>query len=255
MDAPIRVLIVDDEELGRRRVGALLAGDPGVRVVGECEDGASAVEAITRLRPDLVFLDVQMPRLDGLGVVREVGVEEMPVVIFVTAYDEFALRAFEANAQDYLLKPFDNERFEAALSRARRVVRHRRTEAAVPGLRALLESLPDEERYPERFLVKTGEHYVFVRAADVDWVEAADNYVALHVGARKYLLRDSLNSFARRLSPRRFLRVRRSAIINLDRVAALRVYSGTEYEVTLSTGVTLVTGRSYRDQVRAALFS
>jgi two-component system LytT family response regulator len=255
MESPVRVLVVDDEELGRRKLAALLARASGVELVGECEDGLAAVEAIARLRPDLVFLDVQMPRLDGFGVVREVGVEEMPVVVFVTAFDRFALQAFEANAQDYLLKPFDDERFETALARGCRAVRHRRTDAAIPGLGALLSSLPAAERHPERLMVRTGEQYVFVRTAEVDWIEAADNYVTLHVGARKHLLRETMNGLERRLSPRRFLRVGRSAIINLDRVASLRVYSGTEYEVTLTNGVTLLTGRAYRDQVRAALFT
>lgn len=249
----LRVVIADDEQHGRERMRTLLDAAPDVTVLRECADGEAASRAVRELRPDVLVLAVPSPGQDALEVLElEPGLA--PATIVVTAGGEHAARAFEVNAVDYLLKPVGAERFGAALDRARTVVRHRRGEGLEARLEALVRSLAAREPFPDRFLVKAGAEYVFVRAADVDWIEAADNYVVLHAGDRKHMVRTSLSAFQKQLSPRRFLRIHRSAVVNLDRVRAIRPYSGVEYEVVLICGRTLLTGRRYREHVRASLF-
>jgi two-component system, LytTR family, response regulator len=234
----IRALVVDDEPLARERVLTLLQHETDVEVVGECSDGGQAVSAIQQHSPDLVFLDVQMPGCDGFEVIQNIGTERMPMVIFVTAYDQYALRAFEVHALDYLLKPFDEERLNEALDRAVKIVRGTRDY--------------NEGRAPlTRLIVREPGRILFLDASDVDWIEAAENYVYLHAGAKKHLVRGTIKSFAERLDPARFARIHRSAIVNLSRVKELVPRSAhADYHVVLVDGTRLVASRSYADGVR-----
>lgn len=247
----IRTLVVDDEPLARERLRSLLEAEPDVEVLGECADGAEAVRAIRRAAPDLVFLDVQMPAMGGFDVVRELGGERMPLVVFATAYDEFALRAFEVNALDYLLKPIDEDGFSRSLERARA-----RIAAGAPRpdprLLALLASLPAEGAYAERLTVRTGRRYVVVRTAEVDWVAAEDNYVRLHVGRESHLLRETMAGMERILDPRRFVRIHRSTIVNVDRVRSIETWGVGEFVVMLQDGTKLQSSRGYREHLREA---
>ena len=247
--SPIRTLIVDDEPLGRERIRMLLQDDPEVLLVGECKDGHEAVEAIKAQQPDLVFLDVQMPELDGLGVIRTIGIAHMPAVIFVTAFDEYAVHAFEVHALDYLLKPFDIERFAEAFERAAELIRHRQKTDLDRRLARLLDDLKPAAKGLERLMIKTQQRIYFIRTDEVDWIEAAGNYVRLHVGGKTHLLRQTMNALERQLDPNRFLRIHRSTIVNIDRVRDLhRMFNG-EYEVRLYDGTTLTLSRGYRSQL------
>jgi len=248
----VRVLIVDDETVARRRIRRLLAGEPDVTVVGECADGASAVRAITRDRPDVAFLDVQMPELDGFDVVQAISPKDLPAVVFVTAFDRYALRAFDVHAIDYLLKPFTRERFQTALSRARdRLDRRGRDH----NIAALLEHLRAKRRYPDRVAVRAADHFIVVDWRDVDWIEAADNYVKLHLGAKQLLVRDTLTSIERQLNPDRFARIHRSAIVQLDRIAELHPAGHGDAEVILRGGTRLTLSRTCRERVQRFFLS
>jgi two-component system, LytTR family, response regulator len=242
----IRVLIVDDEAVARRRLRRLLANEADVVVAGECGDGRTAVHAIARDAPDLVFLDVRMPELDGFEVVQSIAAAERPKIVFVTAFDRYALRAFDVHAVDYLLKPFTRERFHLALGRAR----ERRAERpGDPRLPALLRDLRSAHRYPSRVAVRAGDKYVVVNWRDVDWIEAADNYVSLHVGPREFLLRDTLASIEQQLDPEQFVRIHRSAIVQLDRVVELRPATHGDVQVKLRNGACLALSRTWRQRV------
>ncbi len=244
MTTMLRVLIVDDEMVARRRIRRLLASEGDIASVTECEDGASALTAIATERPDVVFLDVQMPELDGFDVVRSIAPAELPAIVFVTAYDQYALQAFDVHAIDYLLKPFTRERFRTALSRARERLLGR----ARPGDDdRLIEHLRTTRRYPARVAVRTTDRLVVVHWADVDWVEAADNYVTLHVGAREYLLRETLASLEQQLDPERFGRIHRSALVQFDRIAELHPASHGDIDLVLRNGVRLTVSRTWRD--------
>ncbi|HEX6370826.1 MAG TPA: response regulator [Longimicrobium sp.] len=244
----VRTLIVDDEDLARQRITELLADEPDFAVVGECGDGEEAAREIRRLRPDLVFLDVQMPEMDGFEVLSTIDPARAPVVVFVTAYDEFALRAFEAHAIDYLLKPFYRPRFHVALDRARAQLAQRN--AAPPAdarLRRLLESLATAERPAlERFVIRTGTRIYFVPVGEVDWIQAEGNYVRLHTGARTHLLRASITSIADRLDPRVFLRIHRSTILNLGRLREVHPFAKGTFVVVLQDGTRLTSSITYR---------
>jgi two-component system LytT family response regulator len=258
MTTPLRVLIVDDEPLGRRGIRARLNRAGGVEVVGECASGREAVEALRRLADagapaDLVFLDVQMPELDGFGVVEAVGREAMPVTVFVTAYDEHALRAFEAAALDYLLKPIRDDRFEQALERARRRVSERGESALGRSVASVLREA--DRRRPEapagaapdaRFLAERGGRVLVVHADAIDWVEAAGDYVQLHAGRNVHLLRETMARMEERLDSHRFVRIHRSSIVNVERVRELRPLANRDYAVVLESGTELRLSRSYR---------
>ena len=247
---PIRTLIVDDEPLARKRVAQFLAGDPEIQVVGECADGVEAVQAIESVRPDLVFLDVQMPEMDGFDVLEAIQGDRMPAVVFATAFDEFALRAFNANAVDYLLKPFNAERFRAALERARaRIGRGEQADLARQ-MRSLLQSLQAERRFPERLVVRIGSRIVFVRVADVDWIDTDGNYVRVHAGGKSYLLRETLTSMEGRLSPEHFVRIHRSTIVNVNRIREIHpMFKGT-YHLRLEDGTELTSTATYRNRIQ-----
>jgi two-component system LytT family response regulator len=248
----LRTLVVDDEALARERLRTLLAGHADVRLVGECASGGEAVEAILAEAPDLVFLDVQMPGRSGLDVVAEVGPERMPAVVFATAYDEFALRAFDANAVDYLLKPIGEERLGEALERVRRRLGAAAGPRLDPGLLAVLEQLGAAPAYRARFAVRTGEKFHIVRAADITWIEAADNYVRLHVPGGAHLLRATVRDMEAMLDPRRFLRIHRSIVVNVDRVKTLTSWGLGEYLFELTDGTKLSSSRRYRRAIRDA---
>jgi two-component system LytT family response regulator len=242
-----RVIIVDDEPVARQRLRRLLGAEPGLEIVAECEDGASAVAAITQHEADLVLLDVQMPGLDGFGVLAALPSDRLPLVVFVTAYDEHALRAFDVHALDYVLKPIDPARLHLAVVRARDL--HARLSAAERRERtfASLAAAPAANR----FLVKTNGRMFFVNTADVDWIEADGNYVHLHVGAASHMIRDTIAAVERSLPVGQFARIHRSAIVNVDRVREMRQWSSGDYIVVLTTGTKLKLSRTYRDRIEA----
>lgn len=245
----MRVLIVDDEPLARDRLKKLVATEPDIELAGECTNGREAVAAIQENAPDLVFLDVQMPELDGFGVIGKLDPARVPVIIFVTAHDRFALKAFEVHAVDFLLKPFDKERFHTALQRAKDRLAQRRPGELDQRLAALLAELKPDQSAPERLAVKSSGRVVFVKTDDIDWIEAADNYVNLHVGAESHLHRETLTALAERLPGKKFLRISRSTIVNVERIKELQPLFHGEYAVILRNGKTLTLSRSYRDVV------
>jgi two-component system LytT family response regulator len=247
----IRVLIVDDEPLARRRLRTLLAEDPEVRIVDECGDGRATIAAIREHAPDLVFLDVQMPEQDGFGVVRAIGEDRMPAVIFVTAYDEHAVRAFEVHALDYLLKPVDRQRFRDALGRAKIQLRSRTAPALDGRLRAVVEEIGARLREPDRIPMKTRGRIVFLRPDDIDWVEADANHVLVHSGKETFQVRETITNMERRLPARAFLRVHRSTLVNVARIREIQPWFQRDYVLVLANGTRITTGRSYRDRVRA----
>jgi two-component system LytT family response regulator len=257
----LRVLVVDDEPPGLKRVLNLLAEEPNVEIVGTAENGIEAIEAIRNLRPDLVFLDIQMPGKTGLEVIREVGFEEMPATIFVTAYDEYALRAFDLAAVDYLVKPFDDERFEQAFSRARRTVEMEGRNRVLDQLVAVLQgSAPlaakaqtPPTKYLERIAVQTRGKISVVSVAEIDYITASGVYAELHVGARNHLIRETIQMLEERLDPKQFLRIHRSVIVRMDLVDALFRSPSGDLEVQLKGGVRLRVGRSRREIVQRRL--
>ena len=233
----IRTLVVDDEPLARTNLVTLLRNDSEIELLGECGSGEEALNQIRKQRPDLVFLDVQMPECDGFDVLELLGPEMPPAVVFVTAYDLYALRAFEAGVLDYLLKPFDNARFERALERAKALVAHSK----------------DRPRKSERLAIKSAGEVLFLKIAEIDWIEAADYYACLHVAARSHLLRRSMGDLERDLDPEVFCRVHRSAIVNLNNVSGLKLNPEGEYEVLLHHGHRLRVSRRYRKQLQTRL--
>ena len=251
----IRAFIVDDEPLARDWLRVLLAEEPGVTLAGEAGDGREAVTALKAAKPDLLFLDVQMPELDGFDVLRALDKEALPVVVFVTAYDQHALKAFDVHALDYLLKPFERDRFRLAMERARELLAPRGGEAAARRLIELLESLGAKAGTLERVAVKTDGVIKLVRLADVDFIEAAGRYVTLHVGKEQHLLRETMNDLEAQLEPSVFARVHRSAIVNLDRIKELQTESHGEVTIVLEGGRTLRWSRSYRERLETLLGS
>ncbi|HEX2217453.1 MAG TPA: response regulator [Gemmatimonadales bacterium] len=248
----ISVLVVDDEPPARRRIRSLLADQADLEVVGECGNGREAITAIRELHPDLVFLDVQMPEVSGFDVIEAIGPAAMPVVVFATAYDEFALRAFDAHALDYLLKPFEQERFERALERVRHQLRRVRDEGEDERLRALVRALRGEATRLERLPVRVGPRTRLIALDDVDYLEARSNYVRLHVGERSYLVRDTLSGLEARLDRGRFLRIHRSLVVNMVRVQEVESLFAGEYVLHLRGGVRITSGRTYRRALETA---
>ena len=255
--AAIRVLVVDDEPLARSGMVDLLRRDRELSVVGECGDGAEAVAAIGSLSPDLVLLDVQMPEADGFEVLRAVGADKMPAVVFVTAYDRFAVKAFEVNAVDYLLKPFDDERFKAAIERAKRNLRQETVKQLSHRLAGLLEPVSAEDHVPPRYLtriiIKDAGRAFFLAVDELDWIEAADYYVKLHSRGKTHLLRQPLQSLETRLDPARFFRIHRSTVVNLDRVRELQTLFRGEHAVILQDGTKLKLSRNRKESLEAVL--
>ncbi|HNX50159.1 MAG TPA: LytTR family DNA-binding domain-containing protein [Thermoanaerobaculaceae bacterium] len=253
IDRCLRVLLVDDEPLARQKMRLFLADQPDVEIVGECEDGPTAVDDILRLRPDLVFLDVQMPGTDGFAVLDAVRPEYLPEVVFVTAHDNYAIKAFEIHALDYLLKPFDRERFLRSLSRARATFADRGDGALGARVVQLLDRLDAPMRHLTRFVVRMGGRVYFLRAPEVDWLEAEGNYVVLHVGKEKHLIRDTMCRLEARLDPGQFVRVHRSTIVNLERIKELRSTLDGELMIVLEDGCKLAVSRGFRDGLQRLL--
>lgn len=248
----IRALIIDDEPLPRERIRTLLAEHRNIELIGECEDGREAVERILKERPDLAFLDIQMPELDGFDVIASLAGDYVPAIIFVTAYDEYAIRAFEVNAIDYLLKPINPTRFEKAVLRAieRLDQKSQKTEQRILDF---IEQVRIERGYTRRFVVRTGAKLSFVQTRDIDWIDTADNYIRLHVSGQEHLVRETLKSIEGQLDPSVFIRVHRSAIINIDRIEAVEPYFHGDYVITMKDGTKLNTSRSYSERLRSLL--
>lgn len=242
----IRCLVVDDEPLGRDRIVSLLRAIPDAEVVGESDTGPAAIDAIGELSPDLLFLDVQMPEVDGFGVLAAIPAANVPVVIFVTAYDAYALKAFEVHAQDYLLKPFDRDRFNAAFQRAAERIRSERTDGANARLLALLEDIERERPGRARVPVRSGGSVFFLPVEEIDWIEAADNYVRIHAKGETHVVRQTLQRMEDSLTPSAFVRIHRSTIVSVSRIKEIQQWFGGEYVVVLRDGTKLHTSRRYR---------
>ena len=249
----IRILVVDDEAPARQRLTDLLDKDSQVGAVLEAANGKATVEIIERERLDLIFLDVQMPELDGLQVIETVGPAAMPLTVFVTAYDQHAIRAFEANALDYLLKPFSDERFEAALARAKARHDERNLGEFGHGVLRMLSARPQAGRYLDRLVVKGSGTTRFIRVAEIDWIEGAGVYANLHIAGKELLYRSALNELADHLDPMRFVRVHRSAIVNIDSILELQPISHGEFELVLRDGHRSRVSRTYRAQLEKRL--
>ena len=263
-EGPLTVVVVDDEPLARRRLARLLKKDSSIDVVAQCAGGRAAVEEIRQQRPDLVFLDIQMPDLDGFGVVEAVGPEQMPAVVFVTAYDEYALRAFDVHAVDYLLKPYDEERFEKALARARARTAGRGLSAAEEEarLRAVLRdmigaaaSAAPRPRYPDRLAVRGSESTRILPVSDVDGFETYGKYVRVHVGRATYLIRTTATQLMEELDPHRFARIHRRYLVNLDRVTEIQPWFGGDAVIVLRDGTKLRLSRFYKDDFNARMLT
>lgn len=246
----LRLLIVDDEPLIRLGVRNGLAGLAGIEVVGECGSGEQAIQAILSQQIDLVLLDVQMPDCTGLDVVRQIGPQRMPMVIFVTAYDEYAVKAFEMNAVDYLLKPFDDERLRASIERARERHATRNQSALTQQLQTLLDT---RREWSDRFVVRNTDRYEFVAVESIEWIESADNYVQLHCGTKMHLLGETLTGVQEKLDPRKFQRIHRCRIVNVSRITAIHPMVNGTYSVELRNGTRLTTGRQYKDAIQGLI--
>lgn len=263
-EAPrIRAVIVDDEPTARRGVRLMLQGDAEIEIIGEAANGLDAAELIRREQPDLVFLDVQMPGCDGFQVLQKVGRGVVPAVVFVTAYDEHALHAFEVSAVDYLLKPYDDDRFNAALARAKEAVRRRSIEADNSRLNQLIEFLqarmgvkpeaPPTEAPLDRVLIKSSGDIYFLKADEIDWIEAEGDYMKFHAAGRSHLMRETMARLEARLDPKRFIRIHRSTIVNIDRLRKLSPSFAGEYSVVLQDGTKLRLSRGYHDRIASLL--
>jgi two-component system LytT family response regulator len=249
----LRALVVDDELLGRQIIREMLEDHPEVELVGECVNGFEAIKAIREHAPDLIFLDVEMPELNGFEVLEALRTERMPLVIFVTAYDQYAVRAFEVHAFDYLLKPFDRERFETSLQRAKMQTARQKNGDYDQRILALLEELKAESKYLERLVIKAEGRVFFLDTEDIYWIEAEGNYVRVHNGKKTYLLRETVSSLESQLDPKKFLRIHRSAIVKIDRIQELQPWFHGEYRVILHNGTQLTLSRNYRENLQKAL--
>jgi two-component system LytT family response regulator len=260
MSTKIKTLIVDDEPLARRNLRLLLAKDPQIEILDECRNGSEAVKAIDALSPDLIFLDIQMPEMDGFDVLAQVGPEHIQAIIFVTAFDQYALRAFDVHALDYLLKPFDDERFAHALARAKAQIEAREINRLSKRLLALLEERESERNAPAqekgyltRVMIKASGRVVLLKVDEIDFIEADGNYAKLHVGRKAHLLREKMNDLEGQLDPNRFVRIHRSVIVNLDRIKEMHPHFNGDYIVVLEDGRQLRLSRTRREQLEARL--
>ncbi len=248
----IRVLLVDDESLAREMLREMLQDDPQVTIVGESCNGREALEAIRAHSPDLIFLDVQMPELGGFEVLEALG-KEIPQVIFVTAYDQYAVRAFEVHALDYLLKPFDQERFDISWQRAKAQILRDRDGGTDQRILALLEEMKAGNKYLERLVIKASGRIYFLETAEIDWIEAEGNYVSVHSAKKSHLLRETISSLEAQLDPKKFVRIHRSSIVRIDRIQELQPWFHGEYRIILQDGTQLTLSRNHRDKLQEAL--
>ena len=260
MKEKIKTLIVDDEPLARRNLRLLLEQDPQIEIIGECRNGKEAVKAIETSRPDLIFLDIQMPEMDGFDVVEQVGTELLQAIVFVTAFDQYALKAFEVHALDYLLKPYDDVRFQQALQRAKSQIETREITKVSKRLIALLEERESRKEtasharpYLTRLMIKLANRVVLLKVDDIDWIEADGNYAKLHVGNKAHLLREKMLDLEAQLDPQKFVRIHRSIIVNLERIKELHPHFNGDYIVVLEDGRQLKLSRSRRENLEARL--
>lgn len=256
----IRTLIVDDEPLARRNLRLLLEKDPQIEIVEECGNGREAVKAVRTLSPHLMFLDIQMPEMDGFDVLERVGVDKVQAIIFVTAFDQYALKAFEVHALDYLLKPFDDARFQKALEQAKTRIERREINDLTNKLLTLLEdrgihreSRPLKKSYLTRLMVKLANRVILLKVSEIDWIEADGNYAKLHVGRKAHLLREKMQDLETQLDPDKFVRIHRSIIVNLDRVKEMHPHFNGDFIVVLEDGAQLKLSRSRRETLEARL--
>ncbi len=250
---PIRVLLVDDEPLAREMLREMLENEPDAIIVGESVNGREALEAIREHQPDLLFLDVQMPELGGFELLESLGKERIPYVIFVTAYDQYAVRAFEVHALDYLLKPFDHERFDISWQRAKAQMMRDRNGGADQRILALLEELKAGSKYLERLVIKAAGRIYFLETSEIDWIGAEGNYVSVHRGKKSHLLRETISSLESQLDPKKFVRIHRSSIVRIDRIQELQPWFHGEFRIILQDGTQLTLSRNYRDNLQEAL--
>jgi two-component system LytT family response regulator len=245
----VRTVVADDERLARKKLLILLNSEPQVQVVAECQDGKQTVSAIRNLRPDLLLLDIQMPELDGFEVLGKIPPQEMPVVIFTSAYDQYAIRAFELHALDYLLKPFDQARFKEAMKHAKERIDHRPRDDERVQIGALLEDVRELPAYLDRLIIRSDGRIKFLRTQQIVWIEADDKYVHLHAGNATPMLRQSLSAMESQLDPKRFLRIHRSAIVNVHRIKELHPLFGGDHTVVMEDGTKLTLSRTYKDRL------
>jgi two-component system LytT family response regulator len=250
---PIRVLLVDDEPLARAMLREMLQNEPDVTIIGESVNGCEALEAIRAHSPDLLFLDVQMPELGGFDVLEGLREKQIPYVIFVTAYDQYAVRAFEVHALDYLLKPFDRERFDVSWQRAKAQIMRDRNGGTDQRILALLEELKAGHKYLERLVIKAGGRIYFLETNEIDWIGAEGNYVAVHSAKKSHLLRETISGLESQLDPKKFVRIHRSSIVRIDRIQELQPWFHGEYRIILQDGTQLTLSRNYRDNLQEAL--
>ncbi|MCW5957200.1 MAG: response regulator transcription factor [Pyrinomonadaceae bacterium] len=244
----IRTMIIDDEPLARERVKRFLRDEDEIEIIGECSNGVDAVGAIKEKKPDLVFLDIQMPEKNGFEVIRSLSGKYLPTVVFVTAYDQYALQAFDVHALDYLLKPFTRERLHRAVMRAREQIDGKRFGRIDERLTSLIADLKTEKKYLERLVVKTTGRVFFLKSDEIDWIEAAGNYVKLHVGRETHMIRETMNGIETKLDPDRFLRIHRSTVVHIDRIKELHPMFSGDYAVILRDGTELALSRNYRER-------
>lgn len=252
-ETKIRALIVDDEPPARDVIRKMLSEDSDIEVIGECSNGHEAIQSMDKLSPDLLFLDIQMPEMDGFALLETFDESKMPAVIFVTAYDHYAVRAFEVSAVDYLLKPFDHERMAKALERAKSNLREKSDEDRSHQMLELLKELSTKQQTLERFVIKKNGRVLLVPIEEVDWIEADGNYILLHVGQTTHIIRETMNHLELSLNPQKFVRIHRSTIANIDRVKELQIHFNEEHLVILKDGTELVLSRRYRDKLSQRL--
>jgi two-component system, LytTR family, response regulator len=246
---PIRALIADDEALARNLIRRMLKDDRDLEVIGECSNGKETVAMIRKESPNVVFLDVQMPEMDGFAVLESIGTERLPEIIFTTAYEQYAIRAFELHALDYLLKPFDQARFKDAIKYAKERFRSARQNDGQMQISALLENIKNKPQYLERLVIKAGGRITFLRTDEINWIEADDKYVHLHTSKVRPMVRQTLSAMEAQLDPKKFRRVHRSAIVNVERITELQPLFSGEYSILLQDGAKLTLSRNYKDKL------
>jgi two-component system LytT family response regulator len=246
---PIRALIVDDEALARKFIRRMLKDDRDFDMIGECSNGKEAVATIRQENPDVVFLDVQMPEMNGLEVLESIGIERLPEIVFTTAYEQYAIRAFELHALDYLLKPFDQARFKDAIRYAKERFRSGHHSDGRRQVSALLENIKNKPQHLERLVIKSGGRITFLRTDEINWIEADDKYVHLHTSKARPMVRQTLSAMEEQLDPAKFRRVHRSAIVNVERIAELQPLFSGEYSILLQDGTKLTLSRNYKDKL------
>lgn len=244
----IRTLIVDDEPLARERVKRFLKDERDLEIIGECGNGNDAVRVIHEKEPDLVFLDIQMPEKNGFDVIKSLNVKHLPTIVFITAYDQYALQAFDVHALDYLLKPFNRERFHRAVARVKEQIDGERRGELDERLASLISSITPEKKYLERLVVKSVGRVFFLKTEEIDWIEASGNYLKLHVGRESHMIRETMNSVEAKLDPSQFMRIHRSTIVNIDRIKELHPMFSGDYSAILRDGTELALSRNYRER-------